>query len=289
MTLFFKIVRDGRDYYCSVNDAPKFFVGRRVEYDDNIGLYNIFAGTKVEKINFRSEDFEGEYGFWSMFVEPTALAEGRNFLTLNSYDAAGFTFGFGQFAAHVAEGDFVQYFRTMLRLPQAKDYFPNLGLVDGHIAKVDGRAPVKLEDGQSSGGLKKYLNPSPTEVEDSEIIAAAKFIHWTSTVAAARSLQVAQMVATFKDHVKDADGGAGLDGQTAACCCVVADILHQGRNRMTRGPLIREAFRSPAPLDKLLQIGLPKWKERLTTLGKAIKARPAMMARRWSRAAGDFV
>src|SRR5262249_15813229 len=123
MPIFFEIHRAGPDYSCTADGGLQFFVGRRVTYEGNVGLYNIFPRSKLEKLNYSAGDFRTAHGFWADMIEPTAMCEGRNFLTLNTYDRAVFTFGFGQFAAHVANGDFVKYFRAMLALPNANDYF----------------------------------------------------------------------------------------------------------------------------------------------------------------------
>lgn len=290
MPILFKISRDGRDFFCQAEDEAKFFVGRRVPYEGNIGLYNIFGGSKVEKLNFSAADFKTTQGFWAEFIEPTALCEGRNFLTLNSYDAAAFTFGFSQFAAHVPNGDFVCYFRKLLSLPNAGDYFPHLKLVNGHIHKVEeGSPPVALETKDTTKPLMTYLNPSLDDVDDSEVIAAAKLIHWTSKDAAARDAQVGQMVETYKGFMKRAQQRVGIAGRTADQCCVIADILHHGRGGKMTWPLVDEALKSSKPLDSLIAIGAPKWDERKNTLRKALKERPGFAQKKWNAASGAFV
>ena len=99
----------------------------------NIGLTNV-AGSGP--LAYAAGDFANGHGFWADFIEPTAICEGRSFLTLNTYDSAGFTFGFGQFAAHVPEGDFVKLLRALLARPEADAYFPHLELVGGRIHRV---------------------------------------------------------------------------------------------------------------------------------------------------------
>jgi hypothetical protein len=290
MAILFKIVRDGRDFFCQADGEAKFFVGRRVPYEGNIGLYNIFGGSKVEKLNFNSADFNTTQGFWAEFIEPTALCEGRNFLTLNTYDSAAFTFGFGQFAAHVPNGDFVCYFRKLLSLPNAADYFPHLKLVNGRIHKFEEGSPsIALETDETTKPLMKYLNASLDDVDDSEVIAAAKLIHWTSKHVAARDAQVAQMVDTYKGFMKRAQQRVGIDGRTADLCCVVADILHHGRGGKMTWPMVDEALKSGKPLDSLIAIGAPKWEERKNTLRKALKARPGFAQKVWNAAIGAFV
>lgn len=290
MPILFTITRSGNDFSCRTDTDPSFFVGRRVPYENNIGLYNIFSGSRLQKLNYNSHDFTGAFGFWATFIEPTAICEGQNFLTLNTYDRAAFTFGFGQFAAHVPNGDFVQYFRTMLALPEAGDYFPNLSLAGGRISKTGSTAaPVPLESDATTKPLMDYLNPDLNEVQDAEVIAAAKLIHWTSRFVSARNAQVEQMVATFRDFMTRANKRVGIDGRPANQCCVIADILHQGRGGQMTWPLIDAALKTSKPFDALLRIGLPKWEGRTTKLRNAINARADFQTKRWSAAHGDFV
>lgn len=290
MAILFRIIRNGDDFSASADGGSPFFVGRRVPFQGNIGLFNIFAGTKLQRLNYAAADFTAAFGFWAEFVEPTAACEGRNFLTLNTYDRAAFTFGFAQFAAHVPNGDFVRYFKILLGRPEAKDYFPNLDLAGGRICRDDGGpAPVPLEDDASTAALMAYLNPDLSEVQDAEVIAAAKLIHWTGNVVAAREAQVQVMTDAYRGFMRRADARVGIDGRNAEQCCVIADILHHGRGGRMTWPLVDQALRGSRPFDDLIAIGAPQWEERKKTLKAEIRKRPAFTAKTWSRAAGDFV
>jgi hypothetical protein len=290
MSILFKIIRDGGNYSATADRGPAFFVGRRVPYDGNIGLYNVFTGSRTPKINFEPANYANEYGFWVHFLNPTAGCEGRNFMTLNSYDRAAFTFGFGQFAAHVPNGDFVQYFRAMLQKPEAPDYFPGLAVVNNRICKVSGTAgPVPLENDNSTEGLMRYLNPTLGAVEDEEVIAAAKLIHWTQNHRSARLEQVEQMIDTYKSFMRRAQRRGLINGRSAAQCCVIADILHHGRGGGITWTLIGEALGSNDPFNKLIAIGAPRWDERKRTLKRLILADPQMQALHWSDTTGNFV
>jgi hypothetical protein len=289
MPILFKIIRNGDDFSCSADNGAAFFVGRRVSYEGNIGLYNVFARSRLQKLNYAASDFQQQSDFWATLIEPTAICEGLNFLTLNTYDRAAFTF-FGQFAAHVANGDFVKYFRSLLTLPNASDYFPHLGIIGGRICQTDGAQPAALESDGDTKPLMKYLNPNLGEVQDSEVIAAAKLIHWTSTTPTARDAQVSEMVAVFQNYMKSADQRVGIDGASGKFCSVIADILHQGRGGGgTTWPQIHQAMRSSKPYEALLAIGPPKFDSRKATLKRAIDARPEIAAKHWSRAKGDFI
>jgi hypothetical protein len=289
MSIHFTISRVNQDFFCTADGGPRFFVGRRVPYEGNIGLYNIFARTPLARLNYDPSNYTAQFGFWSEFIDPTVACEGRSFLTLNSYDRAAFTFGFGQFAAHVPNGDFVKYFRALLQQPEAGDYFPTLQIANGRIQKIDGPAPIVLETDDTTAPLMRYLNPGLAEVEDQEVIAAAKLIHWTTNHRPARLAQIEEMVATYRGFMRAADRRGLIDGRTADQCCAIADILHHGRGGTIAWSLIANALRTANPFDSLIAIGAPKWNERKRTLKTNIRANPAMSARRWSRSAADFV
>lgn len=286
MAITFEILRDGRDYWASANGGPRFFVGRRVSYEGRVGLYNVFAGSPVQKLDFGPRNYIDRFGFWVRFINPTAGCEGRNFLTLNSYDRAGFTFGFGQFAAHVADGDFVRWFHAMLALPGAGDYFPELSWAGGRI-HLEGAGP--LESAGSTAALMAWLNPTPDKVDDAEVLAAARLIHWTASHRPARLAQIAQMIASFRGYMARANRRGLIDGRTAAECSAIADLLHHGRGGRTVWTSIAAALSSDAPFDRLIAIGSDKWAERKATLRRLILADPQMQARRWSATNMDFV
>lgn len=287
--MLFKIIRSGNDFSCAADNEASFYVGRRVPYEGNIGLYNVFKNSPLQKLNYSAQDFQTEYDFWAQFIEPTALCEGRNFLTLNTYDRAAFTFGFAQFAAHVPDGDFISFFHQLLKLPSANNYFPHLGLINDRICRIDGSTPQQLEDSATTAKLMNYLNPSLEEVEDAEVIAAAKLIHWTTKEASARSIQVGTMIETYKRLMVRADKRVTLDGRSAAVCCVICDILHQGRGGKMTWQLIDEALHGNNPLDELLEIGSHHYGERCNSLRQALSSRPDFSLKRWNRMQSSFV
>jgi hypothetical protein len=114
----------------------------------------------------------GPTSFWAIH-HPTAMAEGGLYHTLNTYDRAHFTFSFLQYAAHVPNGDFVVYLRTLLKLPLASEYFPDLTLDAGRVCRITDSGVVALESDGSTTPLIDYLNPSLKEIEDTEVIQAA--------------------------------------------------------------------------------------------------------------------
>lgn len=292
MAIHFEIQRTGSVFSASADGGASFFVGIQTHYTDKSsgqsfqGLFNV-PTKQLPPLLYQADAYRQTQKFWADFVEPTTLCEGQNFLTVNTYDRARFTWGFGQFGAHVPDGDFVRFFRAMLALPENSDYFPDLKIVDGRISKVQNGAPIQLENQASTAPLMNYLNPSSDHVEDPEVIAAAKLIHWTTNHDSARQAQVVQMAATFKRLMTESDPRLGLDGQTADVCCVVCDIRHQGRAKY---PVILQALKTHDPLSELLQIGAISYSGRIKTLTKAIADRSALFtSRKWSRSQGDFI
>lgn len=285
MAISFEIVREGRDYWAAANGGPRFYVGRRVSYEGRVGLYNVFPGSPLQKLDYDPKNYLERFGFWARFLNPTAGCEGRNFLTLNSYDRAAFTFGFGQFAAHVPDGDFVRWLHAMLALPEAGDYFPELSLAHGRVQHAE-LGP--LETPGSTAALMGWLNPSSSQVDDAEVATAARLIHWTANHRPARLAQIAQMIASFRGYLGQADRRGLIDGRSAAECCVIADLLHHGRGGRVVWTSIAKALAAPDPLERLVAIGGNQWAERKATLRRLILADPEMQARRWSSAARNF-
>src|SRR5262249_132946 len=176
------------------------FIGSRVPFDGGKGLMNA-SGTSAQKYD-RSE-FRNTYGFWADFMHPTAMAEGALYHTLNTYDRAHFTFSFLQYAAHVPNGDFVVYLRSLLKLPLAIEYFPDLRLENNRITRITDEGTLPLESDQTTDALLDYLNPSLREIEDTEVIQAAKFIHWVQNDPSHRRTQVDVGIAHFRAKMSD--------------------------------------------------------------------------------------
>ena len=261
-------LKPGNNYFGTVNGGPEFFIGRRVSYQGLKGLMNLTQTDPAQK--YDRAQFRPTYGFWADFIHPTAMAEGGLYHTLNTYDRARFTFSFLQFAAHVADGDFVHYFQTLLGLPAAIDYFPDLRLVGGRICKLDGTTTVQLESATSTEKLMDYLNPASTEVEDTEVIQSARFIHWVQNDPQHRDVQIKTGIDLFKSKMKTyAHWYPMLNHAPAAVCTVVADIHHQGRAKVNE---VTIALQDADPLAALLKIGQGVYDERLKTLRQEINA-----------------
>ena len=256
-------LEDGNKYFGKI-DGARFFIGSRVPYQNGKGLVNArgMAAHRYERAQFR-----GRYGFWADFIHPTAMAEGALFHTLNTYDRAFFTFSFLQFAAHVPNGDFVVYLRALLKLPLAPEYFPDLVLVGDRVCRVTDNGPLPLESDASTAGLCDYLNPTSKEIEDTEVIQAAKFVHWAQNDELHRQTQIDVGIANFRRNMVRYAVRYGLDGAPAPLCLVVADIRHQGR---AKSPAIVAALASRKPLEALLSLGSALYPERVKVLRREI-------------------
>jgi hypothetical protein len=278
-------LEEGSKYFGRI-DGRRFYIGSRVPYLDGKGLVN-GSGSVAQK--YERAQFRDRYGFWADFIHPTAMAEGALFHTLNTYDRAFFTFSFLQFAAHVPDGDFVVYLRALLKLPLAAEYFPDLVLVGERICRVTDTGPVPLESSTSTAGLCDYLNPTVREIEDTEVIQAAKFVHWAQTDPLNRQTQIEVGVNHFRRNMAQYATRYGLDGQSAAICLAIADIRHQGR---AKSPAIISALASPKPLDALLGLGAALYPQRVKVLRREINALTAdgtFGALKYSAAKSDFV
>lgn len=258
-------LEEGNKYFGKI-DGARFFIGSRVPYQDGKGLVNA-RGTATQKYN--RAQFRDKYGFWADFIHPTAMAEGALFHTLNTYDRAFFTFSFLQFAAHVPNGDFVVYLRALLKLPLAAEYFPDLVLAGERVCRVTDHGPMPLESDTSTAGLCDYLNPTTKEIEDTEVIQSAKFVHWAQNDALNRQAQIEVGIAHFRRNMAQYAVRYGLDGVAAPLCLVIADIRHQGR---AKSPAIIAALASQKPLDALLSLGSALYPERVKVLRREINA-----------------
>jgi len=285
----FAIEQRGRDYWCSVDGGAPWFVARRVAWQGRIGLGNVFAGSPLKELAYKAANYAPDVGFWAHVIAPTIACEGGSFLAVNSYDRAAFTFGIGQFAAHVPDGDFVRWLRALLARPEAAEYMPDLRLAGGRVSRpVPGRPPEPLESASDTKPLMAFFNPHPDAADEQEVLMAARLIHWAATSRSARMAQIHQMIASFRASLMRADARGLIDGKSAACCCVIVDLLHHGRGGAGAWGRVAEALSAADPLSALLEIGATHWSERIKTLGAAIRAEPMLAARRWSSSRKAF-
>lgn len=267
------VLPNGRTAYYGTRINPaegRFVIGYRTKYLDNVGLYN----TDIKPgLTYRPEDFRPSFGFWADFIDPTAYVESKgSFFCLNTYDRAGFTFGFMQYAAHVPNGDFVRYLRELLQLPLASDYFPRLVLKAGRIYyQNDNQSLTPLENDASSQGLMNYLNPTLLEIENQEAICAARMVRWAQNDAQNRLAQVSLAIQLVQANLPWYHRRLGLDQAPAKVCLVVCDILHQGRGTFDRmAAALHTNGNWERAYNHLLTIGAANYSERINGLKRKI-------------------
>lgn len=280
-------------YYAQLNNTtePKFVVGYKTWYEENFGLFN----TSVDPLLcYKPEDYNAEFDFWAYFIYPTCMAESKgSYFCLNTYDRAKFTFTFMQYAAHVPNGDFVVFFKKILALPKAGDYFPKLKLKDGRIFYVNANGTMnQLEDDLSTDALMNYLNPTLQDIETQELICSARFVHWAKNDAAHRRCQVETAVELMKANMKAYHKRFGLHNVPADVCAVICDIRHQGRAKNDRiaAALATNGDYAKA-LNNLLQIGSANYSERINTVRRTLNALKAagLFSKKYNAQTNSFV
>lgn len=287
--LAFELAREGSAWFASTQ-GQRFFVGNRVPFQGRLGLMN---SRDTSSPVYDPAEYSQMFGHWAHFIFPTAMAESRaRYNCLNTYDRAGFTFGFLQFAAHVPDGDFVKFFRALLQLDEHNAYFPDLKLQDGRIVQPTENGVMRLETAASTDALKRYLNPSGGEVENREVLSAARFVHWCSHSKAHRDIQVRVGIDTVREKLRTAHRKIGLEGRSDKVCFVVVDILHQGRGTFAAMKQIIDNNNDAVAFEKLLTIGASNFPGRIET----IRAEVAKLAaaghfgtRKYSAATNDLV
>jgi len=275
MAINFSLSQSGTSRFAQVigSNEPKFLVGKETVYQHTKhGLFNLSIPNGIA---YNPDDYKAEYGFWAHFIAPTAKAESNNsFICLNTYDRAKFTFSFMQYAAHVPNGDFVKFFKELLALPNAGEYFPKLVLQNNRIFFRESSGTLtQLENDTSTQGLMDYLNPSLADIENQELICAARMVHWATNDPKHRRLQVKVAVEHFRENMKRYAQSYNLDGFPDRVCQVVCDIRHQGRatsqqiiNALNTNGNYELAF------NKLLQLGQPLYASRIATIRAVIKS-----------------
>jgi hypothetical protein len=249
----------------------EFLIGNRTTYQDNFGIYNINISPGLI---YQPQDYVDKFGFWAQFIYPTARAESRgSFMCLNTYDRAKFTFSFMQYAAHVPNGDFVIFMRKLLALENANQYFPRLELISNRIHyRRDNGTFVQLETDNSTKGLMDYLNPTLTEVDEQELICAARLVHWAANDPAHRAIQVETAVDHFQKNMIAYNRRFSLEGVPANVCQLICDIRHQGRGTNDR---IAFALNTNGNFEKafsnLCTIGEVNFQSRIDTVRKTIR------------------
>jgi hypothetical protein len=273
------------------SSESKFSIGSKTKYEGNFGLFNTTITTGQV---YKPEDYAKEYGFWAYFIYPTALAESSgSFKCLNTYDRAQFTFSFMQYAAHVPNGDFIKFFKKLLQLPNAADYFPKLVLSNNRIFYKSLNGILSpLENDASSQALMDYLNPTLNDIENQELICASRFVHWATNDSKHRETQVETAIDMYKENMKSYHNRYGLNNAPANVCQMICDIRHQGRAKSDR---IALALNTNGNYDKafsnLCTIGNTNYQTRINTVRNTIKKLTDLgkFTMRYDAGSGEFV
>jgi hypothetical protein len=259
----------GTSHFAVIDGGPKLFVGKEVSYQGRRGLQNLgSAGSS----RYDPDDYRDQHGFWADFIAPTAQCEsGGVFCCLNTYDRAAFTFGFLQFAAHVPDGDCINFFHELLALPAAAHYFPDLSLIAGRIHKHAAGAAQCLETAKDTTEFMGYFKPVQEQVSPEEVRRAALCLHWCENALESRNLQVAVGIRLFRNNMLLYADKYGLDGAPDFICCILADIRHQGRASSTK---IRTALDTGGDWvqarKQLLALGAADYPARIAALNNSL-------------------
>jgi hypothetical protein len=272
------------------SSETKFIVGSKTSYEGNFGLFNTTVSSGQV---YKPEDYAAKYGFWAYFIYPTAMAESSgSFKCLNTYDRAQFTFSFMQYGAHVPNGDFVKFFRKLLQLPNAADYFPKLALSNNRISYKSNGTLSPLENDSTSQPLMDYLNPTLNDIENQELICAARFVHWAANDAKHRETQVATAIEMYKENMKSYHKRYGLDNVPANVCQMICDIRHQGRGKSDRIALALNTNGNYAKaFSNLCTIGDTNYQTRINTVRNTIKKLTDLgkFSMKYNSGSGEFV
>ena len=130
------------------------------------------------------------------------------------------------------------------------------------VVRPNGRKETQIVE------FMRYLNSSPTEVDENELNAAARLMLWLKLDTRARQFQIDVFVATMKSklaYVKNkVPAFTGADWEEALW---IMDIRHQGRGSIQE---IAAALAKPDRIGALRQIGAAKYKSRVDTVAAAV-------------------
>jgi peptidoglycan hydrolase-like protein with peptidoglycan-binding domain len=264
------------------------FIGRQVPYKYGSISYRGLAHTKSSDLAliktygvYNRLREESQHGLWAHVIWPTITGESDGYYArINTYDAGFLTFGCYQLAAHTPGDNLILLFRELLRLPEAKAYFPDLVLVDDRIhQKVDGHLrPLELAVEHPVGnhklhttGLALYLNSDPQDVDEQEESAAARLLHWCRASSAMRNAQVRVAVRIARRKLSYAAAKIDLSGRPLDQCIWVNDILHQGRGGKQTFAKIKSALSQANPVDALKQIGGASFASRIAKVDQCVQ------------------
>ena len=278
----FALRKDGSKWHAKRADiagANEFLVGVEVKQPAK-NFYGLrVPGSAYYGPKFNPADYVGIIDHWAYLLDITAAGESDNrFNLINTYDRARFTFGFYQLAAHTPRDNLILLFRTALLDNDFQQLFPDLKLIGGKVFREaqDG-ATTDLEEEfydpsseeQQIQRFMTYLNPNRTEIDEQEVLQAARVIWWANESQSGREAQVRVSNSILQRKMSQRyNVWYDLDGRSDTICAIIADIHHQGRGTKTQ---VRTALASSNPVKSLLPIGGADYAERIKTLKARVK------------------
>jgi hypothetical protein len=298
----FDLRKEGKRWFATRIDIPggsEFYVGSEVVQPSK-NFYGIFQpGTSYYGPKYDAAKYADTIDQWAYLIDVTAVCESNLYFNLiNTYDRARFTFGFYQLAAHTPRDNLILFFREALLDQDFQQLFPDLKLKGGKVyrAAQDGTETDLEEESFDAGSgenqLKKfmaYLNPIRTQIDEQEVLQAARVIWWANNSEACQNAQVSIANAILQRKLSERYATwYDLDGETDIVCAIVADIHHQGRAKKS---VVRTALAASNKVKALLKIGEDDYPERIAALRSRIekwKAEGMLGSKRYNAALNEF-
>lgn len=248
--------QDGKRHFATLHGGPEIYLGRETKFDGRVGLGRTVA--EHWGARFAAADFSA-IGHWGELLELIGHCEsGNRFNCINTYDRAGFSFGFCQLAAHTPEDNLVLLLRRAATLAEAPIYLPGIFLQNGRLRWRQPNGPIHdLEETGAAGGelqnlaLMRHLNPDAEAVGEVERAHVARLCSWSERSAEFRRVQVDVAQAILAKKMRVYESRYELDGRSDTICAIVADIHHQGRARVSA---VRKALAADDPREALIAV-----------------------------------
>ncbi len=279
-TKAFQLEKRSNQWFATLADdnSAEFYVGNEINRPSSkfFGIFqkvSLYSGPR-----FKATDYENAIDHWAYLLEISGHCESKNhFNVINTYDRAKFTFGFSQMAAHTPNDNLILLFRRLTEHPEFEKYFPELKLINGTLHRVDENGSVtNLETVMNTGPNRarqlqlfmNFLNPLRKNIDEQEVLHAARLIHWSNNDKQMRDMQVAVTNEILQRKMsKVYHKRYDLDGESDIICAVIADIHHQGRASVKR---VKIALNSGDRLNALIDIN-PNFTTRSKDLRDVIK------------------
>lgn len=264
-TMAFQLQLQDRQWFAKAlnqTNSAAFYVGNEIR-NSSAKYFGVFQKSSLyEGPKYAGDHYESSIDHWAYLLEVSGFCESKNhFNLINTYDRAKFTFGFYQLAAHTPNENLIFLFRRLMENPKMKNYFPELRMVNGQLTRVDENgSTTNLETVMNTGpnGTRQlqlfmnFLNPLRKQIDEQEVLHAARLIHWCANDAAMLETQVAVANEILQHKMTHRyQQWYDLDGESDIICAIVADIHHQGRASKRR---VQEALNSQNRIDNLIEI-----------------------------------